>query len=51
MMMVIKKLSYLMENEPLRKQFSQSALERSEHFNTDKTMKKWKDLFEEIAVH
>jgi glycosyltransferase involved in cell wall biosynthesis len=46
----IEKLSHLIEDEPLRQQFSQAALQQAKCFDADKIMKKWKDLFEEIIA-
>lgn len=45
----VKKLSTLMENEPLRQQFSIASRERSKAFNKDTIMLQWKNLFEEIG--
>lgn len=45
----IEKLNDLMQNDALRKAFSQNALERTKAFDTDVTMKKWMDLFENIT--
>ena len=42
------KLCVLIEDEPLRKQFSAAALERAKIFDVDKIMLKWKKLFEEL---
>ena len=38
----------LIEDENLRKQFSQAAIERSQQFDTDSIMLRWKKLFEQI---
>lgn len=40
------KLCVLIEDEPLRKQFSTAALERAKIFDVDKIMLRWKKLFE-----
>ena len=43
-----EKLSILMENEKLRKQFSSAARERAEFFSVDLIMCHWKQLFESL---
>ena len=44
----IEKLCCLIENNNLRFDFSKSAIETAEHFNTDIVMNQWKSLFEEL---
>ena len=44
----IEKLCCLIENINLRFDFSKSAIETAEHFNTDIVMNQWKSLFEEL---
>lgn len=45
----IEKLNLLIENENLRKEFSQKAIERSKDFDTNIIMGKWKELFEGLC--
>ena len=42
------KLCVLIEDESLRKQFSNAALDRAKTFDVDKIMLRWKKLFEEL---
>ena len=44
----IMKVSQLIENESLRKDFSQKAIIRADCFSVDSIMKEWKDLFEQL---
>lgn len=44
-----EKLSLLIENELLRKRFSQKAIERSKIFSADSIMEKWKEIFESLC--
>lgn len=44
----IKRVSQLIENESLRKSFSQEAISHSELFAVDSIMEKWKKLFEDL---
>ena len=45
-----EKLNLLIENKPLRKGFSQAAIERAKAFDIDFVMKKWKELFENNCI-
>ena len=44
-----EKLSNLIENDELRKQFSEASIKRSYSFNKDTVMLQWKKLFEELV--
>lgn len=44
----VEKLSILIENEKLRKDFSKAAIVRSEAFSIDRIMGQWKTLFESL---
>ncbi len=43
------KISQLIEDEGLRKQFSQASIERAKLFNVDSVMAQWRKLLEELA--
>lgn len=43
------KICLLIENEPLRQQFSAASLERAKLFDVDKIMLQWKQLFEGLS--
>ena len=45
-----EKLCNLIENQQLRKHFSDAAIERSKFFNIDIIMKQWKSLFESLLI-
>lgn len=45
-----EKLNLLIEDESLRKEFSQKALEQSEAFAPDSIMEKWKSLFNRLTT-
>jgi len=44
------KISLLIENKELRQRFSAAALQRAEHFNVDRIMLRWKQLFEKLIL-
>lgn len=46
-----EKLCNLIENQQLRKQLSNAAIERSKYFNVDIIMEQWKSLFESLSVN
>lgn len=46
----VQKLSSLMENELLRRQFSRNAIERAKAFDTDAVMAMWKMLFDNLLL-
>lgn len=45
-----KELNHLIENESLRKKFSQEAIKRAKAFDIDIIMNKWKELFEGLCA-
>lgn len=44
-----ERLCHLIEDDNLRKQFSKTAIEKANTFDTDSIMNKWKDLFEKLV--
>ena len=45
-----ERLCHLIEDEQLRKQFSNAAIERAKDFDIDIIMRQWKSLFELLST-
>lgn len=45
------RLACLMDDEPLRRKFAVAAKERVKHFNVDKVMEQWKQLFDASTIN